>query len=79
MAFWKSQPASRLGRSIVTAYTTTLTNATQSTTGFSAQTYQCGLFIILALVFGQPSTRQPRTLLPTALPFCFQPEIQNIL
>src|SRR5262245_31691366 len=35
---WKGQPASRLGRSIVTNVTGNM--ATQSTTGFSAQTYQ---------------------------------------
>ncbi len=40
MSFWKKQTSSRLGRSIVTAVATAQTNATQSTTGFSAQTYQ---------------------------------------
>jgi hypothetical protein len=38
MTAWKGQPSSRLGRSIVTAVTGN--SATQSTTGFSAQTYQ---------------------------------------
>ena len=37
---WKSQPASRLGRSIVTQIATAQTNATQFTTPFAAQTYQ---------------------------------------
>jgi hypothetical protein len=33
---WKGQQSSRLGRSVVTA----LSSATQTTTGFAAQTYQ---------------------------------------
>src|SRR5262245_47611107 len=41
---WKSQPASRLGRSIVTQVATAQTNATQSTTAFSAQTYQIRIY-----------------------------------
>lgn len=40
MTMWYGQTASRLGRSIVTQVATAQTNATQSTTGFSAQTYQ---------------------------------------
>jgi hypothetical protein len=38
------QPASRLGRSIVTQVATAQTNATQSTTGFSLQTYQVRVY-----------------------------------
>jgi hypothetical protein len=37
---WKSQPASRLGRSIVTSLATAQVNTTLFTTPFSAQTYQ---------------------------------------
>src|SRR5262245_53070688 len=44
MATWKGQSASRLGRSIVTQVATAQTNATQSTTGFSAQTYQIRVY-----------------------------------
>jgi hypothetical protein len=40
MTQWVGQSASRLGRSIVTQIATAQTNATQSTTGFSAQVYQ---------------------------------------
>jgi hypothetical protein len=38
--FWKSQPSSRLGRSIVTQLATAQVNTTLFTTPFSAQTYQ---------------------------------------
>ena len=38
--FWKAQPASKLGRSIVTAIATAQTNASQTTTNFGSQTYQ---------------------------------------
>jgi len=37
---WKGQPASRLGRSIVTSLATAQVNTTLFTTPFSAQTYQ---------------------------------------
>jgi hypothetical protein len=40
MTIWQGQPASRLGRSIVTQVATAQTNASQFTTNFSAQTYQ---------------------------------------
>lgn len=40
MAQWEGQPASRLGRSIVTAVATALVNTTTFTTPFAAQTYQ---------------------------------------
>jgi len=40
MTQWNGQPASRLGRSIVTQVATAQTNATQFTTPFAAQTYQ---------------------------------------
>ena len=40
MSFWKSQPSSRLGRSIVTQVATAQTNASQTTTNFGSQTYQ---------------------------------------
>jgi hypothetical protein len=43
MGSWKSQPSSRLGKSIVTQVATAQTNATQFTTPFSAQTYQVRL------------------------------------
>jgi hypothetical protein len=39
MTLYYAQPASRLGRSIVSQIATAQTNATQSTTGFSPQTY----------------------------------------
>ena len=38
--FWKAQPASELGRTIVTAIATAQTNASQTTTNFGSQTYQ---------------------------------------
>jgi hypothetical protein len=44
MATYQNQTASRLGRSIVTQVATAQTNATQSTTGFSAQTYQVRVY-----------------------------------
>ena len=40
MTQWESQPASRLGRSIVTQVATAQTNASQSTTNFGTQTRQ---------------------------------------
>jgi hypothetical protein len=40
MAIWQGQPASRLGRSIVTSLATAQVNTTLFTTPFSAQTYQ---------------------------------------
>jgi hypothetical protein len=41
MAQWKSQPASRLGRSIVTAMATAqVASASNFSTNFAAQTYQ---------------------------------------
>jgi hypothetical protein len=49
MGSWKSQPSSRLGRSIVTQVATAQTNATQFTTPFSAQTYQVRICSTLAL------------------------------
>jgi hypothetical protein len=45
MTQWKSQPGSRLGRSIVTA----LTSATAFSTNFSAQTYQVRLVSTLPI------------------------------
>jgi hypothetical protein len=44
MSQYYAQQASRLGRSIVTQVATAQTNATQSTTGFSAQTYQVRVY-----------------------------------
>src|SRR5262245_63386069 len=41
---YRSQSASRLGRSIVTQVATAQTNATQSTTGFTSQTYQIRVY-----------------------------------
>jgi hypothetical protein len=52
--FW--QPASRLGRSIVTQVATAQTNATQFTTPFSAQTYQIRLETTLPIWFTLGST-----------------------
>jgi hypothetical protein len=49
MGIWKSQPSSRLGRSIVTQIATAQTNATQFTTPFAAQTYQVRIASTLAL------------------------------
>jgi hypothetical protein len=43
------QPASRLGRSIVTQIATAQTNATQFTTPFAAQTYQVRVVSTLAI------------------------------
>ena len=40
MSFWKAQPSSKLGRSIVTQVTTAQTNASVTTTNFGSQTYQ---------------------------------------
>jgi hypothetical protein len=40
MTQWESQPASRLGRSIVTQVATAQTNASQTTTNFGSQTRQ---------------------------------------
>jgi hypothetical protein len=40
MGFYEKQPASRLGRSIVTQVATAQVNATQSTTAFGSQTRQ---------------------------------------
>jgi hypothetical protein len=42
MNFENKQPASKLGRSIVTQIATAQTNATQFTTPFGSQTYQVG-------------------------------------
>jgi hypothetical protein len=44
MTQYNAQTASRLGRSIVTQVATAQTNATQSTTGFTAQTYQVRVY-----------------------------------
>jgi hypothetical protein len=44
MTQWPCQPSSRLGRSIVTAVATAQVQITQSTTGFSAQTYQVRVY-----------------------------------
>jgi hypothetical protein len=49
MNFGNLQPASRLGRSIVTQIATAQTNATQFTTPFTAQTYQVRIVSTLAL------------------------------
>jgi hypothetical protein len=40
MTQWESQPASRIGRSIVTQVATAQTNASQTTTNFDTQTRQ---------------------------------------
>jgi hypothetical protein len=40
MSFWKAQPSSKLGRSIVTQVATVQTNASVTTTNFGSQTYQ---------------------------------------
>jgi hypothetical protein len=40
MSFWKAQPSSKLGRSIVTQIATAQTNASVTTTNFGSQTYQ---------------------------------------
>jgi hypothetical protein len=50
MSSWKGQPASRLGRSIVTSMATAqVASATNFTTPFSAQTYQVRITSTLPL------------------------------
>src|SRR5512139_932162 len=49
MSFYEKQPASRLGRSIVTQIATAAVNATQFTTPFSSQTRQIRLASTLSL------------------------------
>jgi hypothetical protein len=49
MGIYEKQPASRLGRSIVTQVATAQTNATQFTTPFAANTHQVRVVSTLAL------------------------------
>jgi hypothetical protein len=49
MTQWESQPASRLGRSIVTQVATAQTNASQTTTNFGSQTRQVRINSTLAI------------------------------
>ena len=72
---WKGQTSSRLGRSIVTP----VTNATQSTTGFAAQTYQirvvhnqsAGVWATVGSTATDVTANSSATYLPSGVPEYF--------